>query len=77
MLKYSIDSFRTMFSLGLLNDKKHELSIQWQGNKGEFKLIKPNDVAKLWGIKGAESCMYYYLKEVVNLFTHTDFFVMK
>ena len=37
------------FLLELLRDNRHVKIIQWIGNKGEFKLESPHEVAQLWG----------------------------
>lgn len=47
------------FLLSLLTDKNHRDSIQWLGAEGEFKLIEPERVAQLWGLRKNKPNMNY------------------
>ncbi|XP_069766041.1 ETS domain-containing protein Elk-3 isoform X2 [Narcine bancroftii] len=64
------------FLLQLLLDQKHEHLICWTSNDGEFKLIKAEEVAKLWGLRKNKTNMnydklsralrYYYDKNIIK-----------
>lgn len=43
----------------MLADKEHKDIIQWNGGKGEFKLVKPDKVAVLWGKRKNKHTMNY------------------
>ncbi|XP_004536597.1 DNA-binding protein Ets97D isoform X2 [Ceratitis capitata] len=47
------------FLLEILTDREHRNIIQWVGTEGEFKLIDPECVARLWGIKKNKPLMNY------------------
>lgn len=47
------------FLLELLTDKNHRNAIQWLDNEGEFKLINPELVAHLWGLRKNKPTMNY------------------
>lgn len=47
------------FLLQLLLDQKHEHLICWTSNDGEFKLLKAEEVAKLWGLRKNKTNMNY------------------
>lgn len=47
------------FLLELLTDKMHRHAIQWLGSEGEFKLVNPEVVAKLWGLRKNKPTMNY------------------
>lgn len=47
------------FLLELLTDAENREYIQWQGVEGEFKLINPEEVAKLWGTRKNKPTMNY------------------
>ncbi|XP_036324535.1 DNA-binding protein Ets97D isoform X1 [Rhagoletis pomonella] len=47
------------FLLEILTDREHRNIIQWVGIEGEFKLIDPECVARLWGIKKNKPAMNY------------------
>lgn len=47
------------FLLNILFDKEHTTIIQWYGNQGEFKLVEPDRVAALWGIRKNKPTMNY------------------
>ncbi|XP_040836417.1 ETS domain-containing protein Elk-3 [Ochotona curzoniae] len=64
------------FLLQLLLDHKHEHLICWTSNDGEFKLLKAEEVAKLWGLRKNKTNMnydklsralrYYYDKNIIK-----------
>uniref|UniRef100_A0A8C8VWU2 ELK3, member of ETS oncogene family n=1 Tax=Peromyscus maniculatus bairdii TaxID=230844 RepID=A0A8C8VWU2_PERMB len=64
------------FLLHLLLDQKHEHLICWTSNDGEFKLLKAEEVAKLWGLRKNKTNMnydklsralrYYYDKNIIK-----------
>uniref|UniRef100_A0A8C4X7I3 ETS transcription factor ELK3 n=1 Tax=Erpetoichthys calabaricus TaxID=27687 RepID=A0A8C4X7I3_ERPCA len=64
------------FLLQLLLDQKHENLICWTSNDGEFKLLKAEEVAKLWGLRKNKTNMnydklsralrYYYDKNIIK-----------
>lgn len=47
------------FLLELLTDKERADIIQWLGDEGEFKLIDPELVARLWGERKNKPTMNY------------------
>lgn len=48
------------FLLDILTDQEHRHIIQWvNGGEGEFKLIEPEEVAKLWGARKNKKTMNY------------------
>ena len=47
------------FLLQLLLDQKHEHLICWTSNDGEFKLLKAEEVAMLWGLRKNKTNMNY------------------
>jgi len=47
------------FLLQLLIDQSHKHLICWTSNDGEFKLLKSEDVAKLWGLRKNKTNMNY------------------
>ncbi|TWW64467.1 ETS domain-containing protein [Takifugu flavidus] len=64
------------FLLQLLLDQSHKHLICWTSNDGEFKLLKSEEVAKLWGLRKNKTNMnydklsralrYYYDKNIVK-----------
>ncbi|XP_062238360.1 ETS domain-containing protein Elk-3 [Platichthys flesus] len=64
------------FLLQLLLDQSHKHLIRWTSNDGEFKLLKSEDVAKLWGLRKNKTNMnydklsralrYYYDKNIIK-----------
>ena len=64
------------FLLQLLLSQKHASIISWTDGKGEFKLLNPEEVAKLWGIrknkpkmnydKLSRALRYYYGREIIK-----------
>jgi hypothetical protein len=64
------------FLLELLKSKQHENIIQWTNTEGEFKLLDPEQVAHLWGIRKNKKSMnydklsrairYYYDKDIIK-----------
>jgi hypothetical protein len=64
------------FLLELLDDKTNKELITWEGGKGEFRLIEPDDVAKRWGERKSKDNMnydklsralrYYYDKNILT-----------
>lgn len=47
------------FLLQLLIDQSHKHLICWTSNDGEFKLLKSEEVAKLWGLRKNKTNMNY------------------
>lgn len=47
------------FLLELLGDSSKSNCIAWEGTNGEFKLVDPDMVAKLWGERKAKPNMNY------------------
>ncbi|XP_076008939.1 ETS domain-containing protein Elk-3 isoform X2 [Genypterus blacodes] len=64
------------FLLQLLFDQSHKHLICWTSNDGEFKLLKSEEVAKLWGLRKNKTNMnydklsralrYYYDKNIIK-----------
>nr|XP_057933019.1 ETS domain-containing protein Elk-3 [Doryrhamphus excisus] len=64
------------FLLQLLLDQNHRHLICWTSNDGEFKLLKSEEVAKLWGLRKNKTNMnydklsralrYYYDKNIIK-----------
>ncbi|XP_040000538.1 ETS domain-containing protein Elk-3-like isoform X3 [Xiphias gladius] len=64
------------FLLQLLLDQGHKHLICWTSNDGEFKLLKSEEVAKLWGLRKNKTNMnydklsralrYYYDKNIIK-----------
>ncbi|XP_063074142.1 ETS domain-containing protein Elk-3 isoform X2 [Engraulis encrasicolus] len=64
------------FLLQLLLDQSHSHLICWTSNDGEFKLLKSEEVAKLWGLRKNKTNMnynklsralrYYYDKNIIK-----------
>uniref|UniRef100_A0A1A8JH28 ELK3, ETS-domain protein (SRF accessory protein 2) n=2 Tax=Nothobranchius kuhntae TaxID=321403 RepID=A0A1A8JH28_NOTKU len=64
------------FLLQLLIDQSHKHLICWTSNDGEFKLLKSEEVAKLWGLRKNKTNMnydklsralrYYYDKNIIR-----------
>ncbi|KAG5846039.1 hypothetical protein ANANG_G00145490 [Anguilla anguilla] len=64
------------FLLQLLLDQNHKHLICWTSNDGEFKLLKSEEVAKLWGLRKNKTNMnydklsralrYYYDKNIIK-----------
>ena len=62
--------------MGLLQDEKHSNIITWAGNGGEFKLLDPEAVSMLWGMRKRKPNMnydklsrairYYYDKKIMH-----------
>lgn len=47
------------FLLELLTDKTHKDIIRWVDDNGEFQMVKPDTVARLWGEKKQKNNMTY------------------
>ena len=47
------------FLLQLLLDQSHKHLICWTSTDGEFKLLKSDEVAKLWGLRKNKTNMNY------------------
>ncbi|XP_017142808.1 DNA-binding protein Ets97D [Drosophila miranda] len=47
------------FLLEILTDCDHSDIIEWVGTEGEFKLVEPDRVARLWGVKKNKPAMNY------------------
>jgi len=47
------------FLLQLLMDQSHKHLICWTSTDGEFKLLRSEDVAKLWGLRKNKTNMNY------------------
>lgn len=47
------------FLLQLLLDQSHKHLICWTSHDGEFKLLKSEEVAKLWGLRKNKTNMNY------------------
>ena len=47
------------FLLELLNDGRHNDQICWSDNFGEFHMVQPNEVARLWGQRKGKEGMTY------------------
>lgn len=47
------------FLLQLLLDQSHKHLICWTSTDGEFKLLKSEEVAKLWGLRKNKTNMNY------------------
>lgn len=45
--------------LEILTDKKYIKIIEWHGTEGEFILLQPEEVAKLWGERKENPTMNY------------------
>ncbi|KAM4523769.1 ETS domain-containing protein Elk-3 [Fundulus diaphanus] len=64
------------FLLQLLLDQSHKHLICWTSNDGQFKLLKSEEVAKLWGLRKNKTNMnydklsralrYYYDKNIIK-----------
>ncbi|KAG5273570.1 hypothetical protein AALO_G00152800 [Alosa alosa] len=64
------------FLLQLLLDQSHKHLICWTSNDGEFKLLKSEEVARLWGLRKNKTNMnydklsralrYYYDKNIIR-----------
>lgn len=39
------------FLLELLTESCNESCIKWLGNKGEFRMVDPEEVARRWGVR--------------------------
>lgn len=53
--------FNRKFLLEILFDRKHHNIIQWdhEGVPGEFKILKPDELAQLWGNKKRNTKMTF------------------
>lgn len=60
-LAAGMDSAITLwqFLLQLLLDQSHKHLICWTSTDGEFKLLKSEEVAKLWGLRKNKTNMNY------------------
>lgn len=60
-LTAGMDSAITLwqFLLQLLLDQSHKHLICWTSTDGEFKLLKSEEVAKLWGLRKNKTNMNY------------------
>lgn len=60
-LSAGMDSAITLwqFLLQLLLDQSHKHLICWTSTDGEFKLLKSEEVAKLWGLRKNKTNMNY------------------
>ena len=48
------------FLLELLSrPDRHRDIIAWEGGRGEFRLVEPDEVAKMWGDKKSKANMNY------------------
>lgn len=47
------------FLLELLNSQENSEVIRWEGEKGEFKMVDPEEVAKKWGERKNKGNMNY------------------
>ncbi len=48
------------FLLELLHKReRHSDTILWEGGRGEFRLVEPADVAKMWGDRKCKKDMNY------------------
>ncbi|KAL5500314.1 hypothetical protein EMCRGX_G011854 [Ephydatia muelleri] len=64
------------FLLELLQDEQHAAIITWTGSEGEFKLVDPEAVSSLWGLRKRKPSMnydklsrairYYYDKKIMH-----------
>lgn len=72
------------FLLQLLIDQSHKHLICWTSNDGEFKLLKSEEVAKLWGLRKNKTNMNYdklsralryYYDKVRNVYSSRLFIV--
>ncbi|XP_075052244.1 ETS domain-containing protein Elk-4 [Mixophyes fleayi] len=64
------------FLLQLLQQPHHQQLICWTSNDGEFKLLKAEEVARLWGVRKNKPSMnydklsralrYYYVKNIIK-----------
>ncbi|KAG8451155.1 hypothetical protein GDO86_003426 [Hymenochirus boettgeri] len=64
------------FLLQLLQEPHHSQLICWTSNDGEFKLLKAEEVARLWGVRKNKPSMnydklsralrYYYVKNIIK-----------
>ncbi|KAM4795066.1 ETS domain-containing protein Elk-4 isoform 1-T1 [Rhinophrynus dorsalis] len=64
------------FLLQLLQEPHHNQLICWTSNDGEFKLLKAEEVARLWGVRKNKPSMnydklsralrYYYVKNIIK-----------
>ncbi|KAK5848788.1 hypothetical protein PBY51_008481 [Eleginops maclovinus] len=64
------------FLLQLLIDQSHKHLICWTSNDGEFKLLRAEEVARLWGLRKSKTNMnydklsralrYYYDKNIIK-----------
>ncbi|XP_062500183.1 transcription factor ETV6-like isoform X3 [Corticium candelabrum] len=64
------------FLLELLSDKRNVNCIAWAGHNGEFKLLNPDEVSRLWGLRKKKPNMnydklsrairYYYDKKIMH-----------
>ena len=64
------------FLLELLSDKRNANCIAWAGHNGEFKLLNPDEVSRLWGQRKKKPNMnydklsrairYYYDKKIMH-----------
>ncbi|KAM4701624.1 ETS domain-containing protein Elk-4 [Discoglossus pictus] len=64
------------FLLQLLQEPHHKRLICWTSNDGEFKLLKAEEVARLWGVRKNKPSMnydklsralrYYYVKNIIK-----------
>lgn len=64
------------FLLELLSDKRNANCIAWAGHNGEFKLLNPDEVSRLWGMRKKKPNMnydklsrairYYYDKKIMH-----------
>jgi hypothetical protein len=64
------------FLLELLSDKRNANCIAWAGHNGEFKLLNPDEVSRLWGLRKKKPNMnydklsrairYYYDKKIMH-----------
>lgn len=52
-------AFFRVFLLEVLTDKKYRGIIKFEGDDGEFKIIKPNALASIWGNRKGNRKMTY------------------
>lgn len=66
------------FILGLLTDKNYRDTIEWIGNSGQFKLLKPERVATLWGeTKGNKSMNLCKMRRIFTNYHNENSMIRK
>lgn len=55
--------------MNILADEKFNDIIKWCGNSGQFVLLQPNEVARIWGVrKGIENMDYTTLSRALRYY---------